>query len=149
MRFRTRIHASGATTTGIPVPEEVLAGLGAGRKPAVRVTVGGHTYRSTIATVEGGPMISLSAENRTAAGVAAGDEVDVEVDVDSAPREVDVPADFAAALGADPEAARTFEALSYSNKRWHVLSIEGARSADTRQRRVAKSVALLHAGRAR
>jgi hypothetical protein len=149
MTFRTRVEATGGNTTGIPVPEEVVSALGAGRKPAVRVTLGDHTYRSSIATVDGAPMISLSAANRSLAGVAAGDEVEVEVELDTAPREVEVPADLAAALAADPEAARTFEALSYSNQRWHVLSVEGAKSADTRQRRIAKSVAALHEGRPR
>jgi len=149
VRFRATIHGSGPTTTGIPVPEEVVAALGAGRRPKVKVTLGGHTYRSSIATVDGGPMISLSAENRSRAGVAAGDEVEVEVELDTARREVDVPADLAAALGEDPEAARTFESISYSDKRWHVLSIEGAKSPDTRGRRVARSVAILHEGRAR
>ena len=149
MRYRTTVEASGKTATGIPVPADVLEGLGAGRKPAVTVTVGGHTYRSTVATMDGRSIISLSAENRAKAGVAAGDEVDVELELDTAPREVAVPDDFATALDAEPAARRTFDALSYSNKSWHVLSIEGTQNPDTRQRRIERSIAALREGRPR
>lgn len=94
-------------------------------------------------------MISLSAEHRAAAGAAGGEEVDVDIDLNTAPREVSVPADFAAALDAEPAARRTFDGLSYSNKSWHVLQVEGAKTDETRQRRIAKSVDILKQGRAR
>jgi uncharacterized protein YdeI (YjbR/CyaY-like superfamily) len=94
-------------------------------------------------------ILPLSAQHREGAGVAAGDEVEVRLELDTAPREVIVPDDFAAALDADPEARRTFDALSYSNKRFHVEPITGARTPETRQRRIAKSVAILHEGRPR
>jgi hypothetical protein len=149
MRFRTMILQSGRTATGIQVPEEVVQALGAGRRPAVKVTVNGYTYRSTVAVMGGAFMISLSAEHRAAAGVAGGEEVDVDIDLDTAPREVSVPADFAAALDAEPAARRTFDGLSYSNKSWHVLQVEGAKTDETRQRRIAKSVDILKQGRAR
>lgn len=149
MKYQTTILSGGGNTTGIPVPEDVMAALGGGKKPAVTVTLIGHTYRNTVATVDGRPMISLSAENRTAAGVAAGDEVEVEINLDTAPRVVDVPADLAAALDAEPEARRTFDAISNSNKGWHVLQITGAKTDETRQRRIDKSVAMLREGRAR
>jgi hypothetical protein len=149
MRFHTTIEQSGKTTTGIRVPDEVIDALGAGRKPPVSVTVSGFTYRSTVAVVDGSYMISLSAANREAAGVAGGDEVDVEVELDTAPREVSIPADFAAALDAEPAARETFDRISNSNKGWHVLSIEGAKSDETRQRRIAKSIAALREGRPR
>jgi hypothetical protein len=149
MRFRTTIEQSGPNTTGIPVPEEVVEALGAGRRPAVTVSLNGHSYRSTIAGMGGRPMISLSAENRAAAGVAGGDEVEVDLALDTAPRDVAVPTDLAAALDADPAARRTFDRLSYSNKSWHVLQIEGAKTDETRQRRIAKSVAALREGRPR
>ena len=149
MKFRTTIAGTGTNTAGIPVPDDVMAALNAGKKPAVTVKLGSHTYRSSVGTVDGGPMISLSAANRAAAGVAAGDEVEVEVELDTAPREVEVPADFAAALDAEPEARRTFDALSYSNKRWHVESVAGAKTDETRQRRIGKSVEALRQGRAR
>jgi len=149
MRFRTTILQSGRTATGIQVPDEVIEALGAGRRPAVKVTVNGYTYRSTVAVMGGANMISLSAEHRAAAGVAGGEEVEVDIDLDTAPREVTVPADFAAALDAEPAARRTFDGLSYSNKSWHLLQVEGAKTEETRQRRIAKSVDILKQGRAR
>jgi uncharacterized protein YdeI (YjbR/CyaY-like superfamily) len=93
--------------------------------------------------------LPLAAENREAAGVAAGDEVEVEVELDRAPRTVEPPPDLAAALDAEPAARAFFDGLSNSNKKWHVLSVEGARTAETRQRRIEKSVAMLRDGRAR
>lgn len=149
MRFRTTILGSGTNAAGIRVPEDVMHALDAGRRPAVTVTIGDHTYRSSVATVNGHPMVGVSADNRAKAGVAAGDEVEVAIEVDTAPREVTVPDDLAAALDADPVARRTFDALSYSNRRWHVESITGAKTDETRQRRIAKSVATLGEGRPR
>jgi hypothetical protein len=149
MRFRTTILQSGKTATGIQVPAEVVEALGSGKRPAVRVTINGYTYRSTVAVMGGAYMVGVNAEHRAAAGVAGGDEVDVEMELDTAPREVTVPADLAAALEAEPDARRTFDGLSYSNKSWHVLQIAGAKTDETRQRRIAKSVAVLKQGRAR
>ena len=149
MRFRTTILQSGRTATGIRVPPEVVEALGAGKRPPVSVTINGYTYRSTVAVMGGESMVGVSAQNREGAGVAGGDEVDVDLELDSAPREVTLPDDFASALAADPAARATFEALSNSNKGWHVLSIEGAKAEETRRRRIAKSVAALRAGRPR
>lgn len=149
MRFRATVRQSGKTATGIPVPDEIVAKLGAGRKPAVTVTVNGHTYRSTVATMSGEFMIGLSAENRAASGVAGGDEIDVDVELDTAPREVTVPPDLAEALAADAGARTFFESLSYSQRRWFVLSVEGAKKPETRQRRVDDAVTKLRAGKAR
>ena len=149
MKFRTTIEQSGKTTTGIRVPEEVVESLGSSKRPAVRVTINGFTYRSTVAVMGGVCMVSLSAENRAGAGVAGGDEVDIDMELDTAPREVSVPEDFAAALDAEPDARRTFDALSYSNKSWHVLQVTGAKTHETRQRRITKSVETLREGRAR
>jgi hypothetical protein len=149
MRFRTTIQQSGKTATGIQVPDEVVEALGSGRRPAVRVTINGYTYRSTVAVMGGVYMVGVNAENRAAARVAGGDEVDVEMELDTAPREVSVPADLAAALDAEPAARHTFDGLSYSNKSWHVLQVEGAKTDETRQRRIARSVDLLKEGRAR
>jgi hypothetical protein len=149
MRFRATVEQSGKTATGVEVPSTVVEGLGAGKRPAVRVTINGHTYRSTVASMDGRSMVGISAENRAAAGVAGGDVIDVDIELDTAPREVDVPPDLAAALKKDPKARKTFDALSYSNKNWHVQSIAGAKSEETRARRVAKSVAALREGRPR
>lgn len=149
MEFRSTVELGGKTATGIEVPAAIIEQLGAGKKPKVKVTIGDHTYRSTVATMDGRYMLPLSAENRTAAGVAAGDEVDVALELDTDIREVEVPADLAAALDADGAARTFFESISYSNKRWHVLNVEGAKTAETRQRRIDRSVALLREGRAR
>lgn len=149
MTFHTVVELGGKTATGFRVPEEVVAALGAGKRPAVLVRIGSHSYRSTIAVMDGVFMLPLSAENREAAGVSAGDEVEVILELDSAPREVTVPDDFTSALDADPEARRTFDALSYSNRRFHVESITGAKTDATRRRRIEKSIATLHEGRPR
>ena len=149
MRFRTTILQSGKTATGIEVPDEVMEALGSGKRPAVTVTVNGYSYRSTVATVAGRSMVGVSAEHRAGAGVAGGDEVEVDVELDTAPREVAVPDDLAAALDAEPAARATFEALSYSNKSWHTLQVTGAKTEETRRRRIARSIEILRQGRPR
>ena len=141
-RFRTVLEASGKTATGIEVPPAVVEALGSGKKPKVTVTLNGaHAYRSTVAVMGGRFLLPVSAEHRTAAGLTAGDDVDVELVLDDAPREVEVPADLADALAAAPAAQAAFEALSYSGRRRLVLAVEAAKAADTRQRRIAKTVA--------
>ena len=144
MLFKARIELGGKTATGIPVPEEVVLGLGRGKRAPVVVTIGGHSYRSTIAAYSGTYMLPLAAEHRAAAGVQAGQEVEVDVVVDDAPREVEVPEDLARALG-EGSARAEFDRLSYSNQRRIVLSIEGAKTAETRARRIGKAVAELRA----
>lgn len=147
MKFKATLLLAGKTATGIEVPPEVVEGLGKGKRPPVKVTIKRHTYRSTVAPMGGVYMIGVSAENREAAGVKAGDTFDVTVELDTEPREVVVPPDFAKALKADEGARTFFEGLSYSNKRRFVLSIEDAKTSETRQRRIDKSVATLHEGR--
>lgn len=147
MRFRSTVTLAGKTATGIEVPESVVTGLGRGKRPPVRVTFGGYTYRTTVAPMGGSYWIPLSAEHRRAAGVAAGAEVDIDIEVDDQPRSVEVPADLAAALDRVPAARQAFDALSYSNQRQHVLAVEGAKKAETRQRRIDKTVADLSGGR--
>ena len=149
MRFRATLETEGKTATGINVPAEVVEALGAGKRPRVTVTINGHTYRSSVAVLGGRYMLGVSAENRAAAGVEGGQDVDVELELDTAPREVTVPPDFAAALAAEPAAQATFDGLSYSNRSWHVLQIDGAKTDETRQRRIAKSVEALRDGRVR
>ena len=143
MRFRTTLELGGKTATGFRVPPDVVERLGRGKRPPVRVTINGHTYRSTVAVMGGEFMIGLSAEHREGAGVAAGEELDVDVELDTEPREVVVPPDLTEALERDPDAKRRFEQLSYSNKRRHVIPIEEAKTAETRQRRIANLVATL------
>jgi Uncharacterized protein conserved in bacteria len=147
MKFRATLELAGKTATGFQIPAEVIENLGAGKRPAIRITINGHTYRSTAASMGGRHMVGVSAENRKSAGVAAGDEVEVNIELDTEPREVTVPADLSAALDGDPEAGRFFDGLSYSHKRWYVLWIEGAKKAETRQRRVTEAVGRLRDGR--
>jgi hypothetical protein len=147
VRFRTELLTTGKTAAGFVVPDEVMAGLAAGKKPAVTVTINGHTYRSTVATIDGRPMVGVSAENRTAAGVTGGDDIEVDLQLDTAPRTVELPADFAAALAAEPRARAFFDGLNYSERRWFVLGVEDAKTAETRQRRIEKFIARLVEGR--
>lgn len=149
MRFRTTILQGDKTATGIRIPDEIVEALGAGKRPPVRITIRGYCYRNTVAVMGGEYLVGVSAEHRAGAGVAGGDVVDVDIELDTAPREVSVPDDFARALDAEPDARRTFEALSYSNRSWHVLQVEGAKTEETRQRRIGKSVGMLREGRAR
>jgi hypothetical protein len=147
MKFRTTVELGGKTATGIEVPEDVVAALGSGNRPPVTVTVGGHTYRTTVARMGGRFLVPLSAENRTAAGVAAGDQVDVDIEPDTGPREVGVPADLAEALAHDQAARATFDDLSYTHRKEWVRWIEEAKKAETRATRLAKTVESLHAGK--
>jgi hypothetical protein len=138
MHFQAVLILAGKTATGIQVPDAVVEQLGAGKRPPVRVTIGGYTYRTTVAPMGGAFWIPVAAEHRTAAGIAAGETVDVEIALDSEPRAVTIPADLAAALEADPAAQQAFAQLSYSNQRRHVAAVEDAKTPETRQRRVAK-----------
>jgi hypothetical protein len=149
MRFRTTILQTGKTAAGFEIPPGIVEALGSGKRPKVLVTIGGYTYRNTVAVMGGTYMIGVSAEHRAASGVKGGDEVDVDLELDTAPREVVVPADFAAALAAEPEAARTFEGQSFSNKSWHTYQIEDAKTEETRRRRIDRSIAALREGRIR
>ncbi|EOD70076.1 YdeI/OmpD-associated family protein [Amycolatopsis vancoresmycina] len=146
MKFRTTVLLGGKTATGLPVPDAVVEALGAGKKPAVTVTLRGHTYRTTVGSRGGQFLVPLSAENRGAAGVAAGDDVEVELALDTAPRELDVPAELAEALAADDTARARFESLSYSAKQRFVLPIGQAKTEETRRRRIAKVITDLRAG---
>ena len=145
MEFRTTVTLGGKTATGLQVPDEVVTALGAGRRPPVVVTVGGHTYRSTVAPMGGAFWIPLSAEHRKAAGVAAGDEVDVVVDLDAAPREVALPEDLAAAFDEDVRAF--FDGLAPSHRKEWVRWVEEAKKPETRAARVGKTVESLRAGK--
>jgi hypothetical protein len=149
MRFRTVIISGSKTATGIEVPDEIVAGLGRGKRPPVLVTINGHTYGSTVAVMGGRFMVGVSAENRALAGVSGGDQVDVEIELDTEPRQVAVPDDLARALQEEPATKRFFDGLSYSKQQWFVLSVEGAKTPETRQRRVAKAIEMLRAERTR
>jgi hypothetical protein len=149
MKIRALRQQSGKTAVGFSVPEDVVLALGRGKRPPVNVTIKGYTYRSTVAPMGGGYMVGVSAENRAAAGVKGGETHDIELTLDSAPREVALPADFAAALAAEPDAQRTFDALSPSNKGYHTALITGAKSDETRGRRIERSISALRDGKPR
>jgi bifunctional DNA-binding transcriptional regulator/antitoxin component of YhaV-PrlF toxin-antitoxin module len=141
MRFRATVELHGKTATGIEVPAAVVAELGHGQRPPVTATLNGHSYRTMVGSRGGRFLIPVSAQVRQDAGITAGDVVDVDVELDDAPRTVTVPDDLAAALAADAAAGAAFARMSYSHQLQHVLAVEGARTAETRQRRIAKAVA--------
>jgi hypothetical protein len=147
MKFRATVELGGKTATGIEVPDDVVAALGSGGRPPVKVTVGGHSYRTTVARMGGRFLVPLSAEHRTAAGVAAGDQVDVDIEPDTTPREVEVSADLTEALARDDTARAAFDGLSYTHRKEWVRWVEEAKKADTRATRLAKTVEALHAGK--
>lgn len=146
--FETTVAASG-NNTGIVVPAEVIEQLAAGRRPPVLVNVNGYEYRNTVAVMGGRHMIGISAAVRKVTGLKGDDPIRVTLTVADAPREVNIPADFAAALGADERARAFFEKLSNSMQRYHVDNINAAKSADTRQRRIDKAIALFLDGKQR
>ena len=146
MRFHATIELNGKTATEIEVPAEVLAALGPGKRPSVRVTINGYSYPSTVGSMGGRSLIPVSAEVRGRASVSAGDEVDVDVVADDSPRQVEVPADLSAALDREPAARQAFGQLSYTGQRRYVLAIEQAKTPATRQRRIGQAVADLSAG---
>ncbi|MEU8231552.1 YdeI/OmpD-associated family protein [Actinoplanes sp. NPDC048967] len=149
MRFRAELRSTGGNTAGFPVDDDVVAALDGGGRPKVVVTVNGFEWRGSIARMSGSYWLGVSAERRAAAGIAPGEVLDVDVVLDRAVREVEVPADLAAALDAEPAAKACWDGLSYSTKSWHVLQVTGAKAAETRARRVARSVAMMLEGRAR
>jgi hypothetical protein len=141
MRFESMMFQTG-NNTGIEVPEHVIEALGAGRKPPVVVTVNGFEYRSTVAVMGGRYLIAFSADKRAATGIQGGDPIVVDLEVDTAPRTVEVPEDLAAALEA-AGARAAFDALSPSARKAHVTNVESAKAPETRQRRVDTIVAKL------
>ena len=143
--FRATIRLAGKTATGIHVPDDVVASLGTSRRPRVHATLAGYRYRTTVAPMRGRYMLPVSAEVREGAGVAAGDELDVVLELDDEPREVNVPPDLADVL--DGEARRFFDGLSYTGRLRVVLSVEGAKTEETRRRRIAKAAEAMREGR--
>jgi hypothetical protein len=141
MRFRTTIQATGKNTTAIEMSQDDVEKLGGGKRPPVQVTVNGHTYRTSVGVMGGRYLVSVSSEVRSAAGVAAGDDVEVVLELDTAPRELDLPPEFVAAL--DAETREFFETLSHSRKQRFVLPIAQAKTPETRQRRLEKAVTAL------
>jgi hypothetical protein len=144
-KFKTTVQqADGMNATGLEVPEKVIASLGPGKKHKVTVTINDHSYRSTVAVYSGRYFLPLAKEHRDAASVKANDKVEVTLELDTAPREVDVPKDFAAAL---KKAGLTndFAALAFTHRKEHVRAIEEAKAPETRARRIAKAIEMVGA----
>jgi Bacteriocin-protection, YdeI or OmpD-Associated/Domain of unknown function (DUF1905) len=149
IRFRAELELAGKTAAGFEVPDHVVADLGGGGHPKVVVTVNGFAFRTSIARMGGRYLLGVSAARRAEGGIEPGATYDVEVCLDTAPREIEVPQDLDAALSADPRAREFWDGLSYSKQSWHVLQVTGARKPETRQARIERSVAMLAEGRAR
>jgi hypothetical protein len=145
MEYRTTVVLGGVTATGLQVPADVVAQLGAGQRPKVKVTVGGYTYRTTVAAYSGEYWVPLAAEHREAAGVAAEEEVDVRIELDTEPREVVLPEDLAAAM--DEAARAAYDKLSYTHRKEWVRWVEEAKKPETRTSRIAKTVEGLRSGK--
>ena len=147
--LHAELESSGKNTAGFVVPDEFVEQLGRGRHPKVRVRLNGTEFATSIASVGGRFLLGVSAERRQVAGVTAGQSYDVEIELDTEPRQLEVPDDLAAALDAEPTARAFFDSLSFSRQQWHVLQVTAAKQPETRARRVAASVAMLAEGRAR
>lgn len=140
MQFTTTVLQARKTATGLPVPSDVVDALGAGRRPPVVVTLNGaYTYRSSIGVMNEQSLVPLSAEHRAASGVAAGDTVEVTIEVDTLPRVVDLPEDLASALQ-EAGVRAAFDTLSNSRQRALADPVVQAKSPETRARRIAKAV---------
>jgi len=148
VEFDTTVKATG-NNTGIVVPDELIQRLGSGRRPAVIVNVNGYEYRNTVAVVDGKHMIGVSAAIRKETGLGGGDPIHVVLTVADTPRTVNISDDFAAALAADARAKAFFDKLSNSLQRYHADNINSAKTAETRQRRIAKAIALFRDGKQR
>lgn len=144
-KFKTAItQAEGMDATGIVVPDAVVEKLASGKRPKVAVTLNGYTYRSTVAVMGRQFMLPLAKAHREAAGVKAGQKVEVTLELDAAPREVEIPKDFAAALRkAGLRAA--FDKLAFTHRKEHVRAIEEAKAPETRARRIDKALAMVAA----
>ena len=146
MTFTVTLLSAGKTATGMVIPDAVVEGLGGGKRPPVKVTIRGYTYRNTVAVMGGRYMVGVAAEHRAAARVAAGDTVEVTLELDSETRTVDVPADLAEALEA-AGAAEAFARLAFSHRKEHVRAVEDSKKPETRARRIAKTVEMVTAVR--
>jgi hypothetical protein len=144
--FRATLDLEGKTATGVRVPAEAVRTLAAGRQPLVRVTIGEHSYPAKVAVRGGEFKLPVSSENRAAARISAGDEVEVSLELDTERRTAAVPSDFAMALEGAPEALHLFESLSYSRQRWFVLYVEDAKTPKMRHRRIDGAIERLRAG---
>jgi hypothetical protein len=133
------VRGQARDTMGIVVPDDVVAALGAGRRPAVVVTVLGHTYRSTVARMGEQFLVGVSKEQRLAAGITDQQTVEVTLELDTAPRDVAVPDDLASALD-EAEVGDGWQRLAPSTRKELVRQVETAKKAETRASRITKAV---------
>jgi hypothetical protein len=144
-KFKTTIRkAKDMDAMGIVVPEAIVEKLASGRKPKVTVTLKGYTYRSTVFFMGGQFILPPAKEHRNASGVLDGDTLEITLELDTAPREVEVPKDLAAALK-KAGLAKGFAALAFAHRKEHVRAIEAAKAPETRLRRLEKAVAMVAA----
>jgi len=139
MKFKTTILQTG-NNTGIEVSEKILETLDGGKKPLVVVTINNYTYRSAVGKMGNKYMISLSAENRKNSNVKGGDTVEITVELDTAPRTIDIPTDLQKALDKNKTAKANFEILAPSKKKAIVLSLTDAKTEETRNKRLEKII---------
>ncbi len=139
MKFRAEIIPSG-NATGVEVPDDVMRALGPQGRPAVTITINGHTWRSRVAAMRGQRLIGISAANRAASGIGEGDIIEIDVEIDEAPREVVEPGDLADALDGCPQARASFDGLPFGLRQKHVRTIQEAKTAEVRRRRLSKLV---------
>lgn len=149
MRFRAELELNGKTATGISVPDSIVEGLGGGRRPRVAVSFNGHTFQTSLGTMDGQITIPVSAAVRSAAGVQAGDRLDVEIALSTQPVQVAVPDELTTALAADPDARAFFDRLTPSQQRGYTDWIEQAKTSPTRQRRLDQTMTALREHRTR
>ena len=146
-KFKTTILTAGKTATGICIPDEIVESLNEGKKPPIKVTINGYTYRSTVAVMGGKYMVGVNADVREASGVKGGDTLTVEIELDTEERKVELPADFKRALDKNLSAKQFFQSLSYSKQKNHVTLIEQAKTDGTRKNRIDNSIADLIVGK--
>jgi len=143
LKFSTTLLQAGKTATGIKIPPAIIEKLDAGKKPAIKVTINGFTYRSTVAVMGGAFMVGVNAENRIGAKVNGGDKIDVAIELDTLPRELEIPVGLKKALDKNAKAKKVFGGLSYSRKKIHVLPIATAKTEETRNRNIEKALSIL------
>ena len=146
--YRTTIHQTG-NNTGVPVPDEVLEELGAGRRPRVVADIDGYVLTASVGSMGGHALLAFSKAHREASGIVGGQEVTVTIRVDDAPEQLDIPTDLAEALAASPRAEASFTELAPSQRKNFVTQVTSAKQASTRQRRIATTIAKLEAGQKR
>jgi hypothetical protein len=143
LSFKTILLTAGKTATGIEVPPKIVDALGQGKRPPVKITINGYTYRSTVAVMSNKYMIGVSAEVREKAKVKGGDKIDVSLELDTEPREVEVPEGLQKVLTKDAKAKKKFDSLSVSGKKRLVLPIALAKTDETRIKNINKAMAEL------